>query len=288
MAVSALVVLLLWTFPWPIAKTLEEQRLRSARLSWIALVVALMVLLWTLAHSLGWLLLQSQVGAEATGGVTPEPRWKSRSQSNSRSPSSLIVCWPTQAVQHGDAPPAPAHPDGASVPVRYSVQRLDTGGACHSWDSMMRVASGFRAYRTGVRVVLGRAFGVSSGRSSANDPKLSDGRGWRGPCMVGGEGRWAGSTGRDSRARSLQRMVRRSFGLACGVAQESGHARPRRRRPNHSRQKAGNAGAHGSHERRKPPSCRVRSKHCWRKGEARGHRGATEREPRDTRDRRGA
>ena len=23
---------------------------------------------------------------------------------------------------------------------------------------------------------------------SPNDPKLSDGRGWRGPCMVGGEG----------------------------------------------------------------------------------------------------
>ena len=41
--------------------------------------------------------------------------------------------------------------------------------------------------------------------ATPNDPKLSDRRGWRDRCAAGS----AGSSGRDSRAGSLQRMVRR-------------------------------------------------------------------------------
>ena len=53
-------------------------------------------------------------------------------------------------------------------------------------------------------LVLPAKFGVVR-VETPNDPKLSDRRGWRDSCAAGS----AGSSGRDSRAGSLQRMVRR-------------------------------------------------------------------------------
>ena len=68
------------------------------------------------------------------------------------------------------------------------------------------------------RLCIGRWAGPFESRELANaetphiDPKLSDRRGWRDRCTAGS----AGSSGRDSRAGSLQRMVRRCVHLVWG------------------------------------------------------------------------
>ena len=89
--------------------------------------------------------------------------------------------------------------EGQADPAEYAGPALEFVGS--HWDEWFAFAALlYAAY----------AFGFSGAvlrmtRATANDLKLSDRRGWRDRCAAGS----AGSSGGDSRAGSLQRMVRR-------------------------------------------------------------------------------